>query len=451
MKEKKREKRHDTIVEIVLRVLVEAEKVKPFQVAKRRILREYGLQGTGLDRYITALVYKVYRYQGLLDRIAERTTGERIERVPLELRQALRLAVYATLFSQPRDPELVRALRSRGSRLIASKYGWKTARVLVKLLDRLGEEKWEPSSIEERIEYRLLIPYTLYTSLRRLLGEEEVEALANALNTPPPSALRVNTLKTSVDYVIEFLRKRGVEAWPSSRVASVVFYRGGFTKPVQELVEKGLAVPQDEASAAAAPLLEPKPGERIVDLCAAPGGKTTHLAELSRNQAIIVAVELYWDRMERLKTLLDRTGTYQSVQPLLGDSLRAASFLRVEWADKVLVDPPCTSTGALAKHPDAKWRFNEKALAKLVEAQKRFIMEGYRLLRPGGRLLYTVCSLLPEEGEEVVKWLLERVKARLVPLREPYDESPLLPGTMRAWPHRHGVTGFFYALIEKTR
>ncbi|HIP65778.1 MAG TPA: Fmu (Sun) domain-containing protein, partial [Pyrodictium sp.] len=119
-------------------------------------------------------------------------------------------------------------------------------------------------------------------------------------------------------------------------------------------------------------------------------------------------------------------------------------------AHKVLIDPPCTSTGALAKHPDARWRLTEEKLKEIIDLQRALLEEAHKLLRVGGRLLYTTCSILIEENEDNIKWFLKRHPCyQIIPLKGPYEESPWLPGTMRAWPHKHNTTGFYYALLEK--
>ncbi len=114
-----------------------------------------------------------------------------------------------------------------------------------------------------------------------------------------------------------------------------------------------------------------------------------------------------------------------------------------------MLDAPCTSDGTIAKNPELRWRLREKNIPKVVALQKELLESAWKLLKPRGRLLYSTCSMLPEENEEVVRWFLKgHGDARLIPLRRPYSEG-FLEGTMRAWPHMHGTIGFFYALIEK--
>ncbi len=431
----------------------EAEKIKPFQIAKRRVFQKYGISGSDKDRIFTAIMYKIYRLQGILDKALAHslnTSLKELQNKPPLIRQALRLAAFLAQFADVKDPQLERILLYYGLKYIAKRYGWRDARLIARALSKLKKNPWKPSTIEEEYELRYMLPYWFIKRLEMLLGKNEIEALANSFNKEPPLGLRVNSLKTSVEEVLEHLRRNGITAWVSERVPQLVRYKAPFIKPIAMLVENGKAVPQDESSAIAALLLNPMPGEIIVDLCAAPGGKTTHIAELTRNTAKIIAFDLYADRLQRLRWLAVSTGTYVSIDITMSDAKYASSILGTNVADRVLLDPPCSSTGALAKHPDARWRLSPSKLEELITLQKSLLIEAVKIARKGGRILYVVCSLLPEEGEWIIKWALEKLPVKLIPLQGPYSPSPLLPGTMRAWPHRHNTTGFFYALLEKT-
>ncbi len=431
-----------------------AERIKPFQVAKRRVFTRYGIKASPQDILLTALMYKVYRYQGILDKIIAHTLEipeQALQEMPTKLLYALRLTAYLVGIDETRGREkivgvIVRELMPR----LASEYGWRRARLVARLAERLGKRGWSPKEVGvDPDELRYLLPKHVVQQLRSLVGDE-LDKLVESMEKQEAYGFRVNTLKTTTEHVLRELRRRGVEAWASTRIPNYVWYRGRIDYDNDPLLVQGLLVPQDEASAAAPPLLQPEPGNTILDLCAAPGGKTTHLAELVKCKARIVAVDVWPDRLERLTLLARRTGTIACIEPLAADSRQLPETLRLE-ADRVLVDPPCSSTGVLSKHPDARWRLTREKLEELVELQRQLLWAGYKMLKPGGLLLYTVCSILPEEGEENIKWLLEKAKGcvEIVPLQGPYDPSPLLPGTMRAWPHRHGATGFFYALLRK--
>ncbi|MDK2984093.1 MAG: rRNA (cytosine967-C5)-methyltransferase [Thermococcaceae archaeon] len=300
---------------------------------------------------------------------------------------------------------------------------------------------------EKRLKWEYLFPEWFIARMKVLLGEE-AEELLKALNETLPTSIRVNRLKVSVEEVENYLKKKGIRFERSKRVETVIRILDPFNP--EWLFNKGYAIAHEEASAVAPLILSPKPGETVVDLAAAPGGKTTHMAELMENKGRIYAFDVDKARIKRMEEVLRRTGV-KIAEVIKADGRKAPEILGEGIADKVLLDAPCTSDGTIAKNPELRWRLREKNIPKVVALQKELIESAWKLLKPGGRLLYSTCSMLPEENEEVVKWVLGRhPEAELVPLSGPYDPG-FLEGTMRAWPHRHRTIGFFYALIEKRR
>ena len=433
-----------------LEALERGLRIKPFQAAKRSVFERYGILGSRYDRVFTAIAYRMQRMQGIVDRVIEERIGS-IESIPPKLLQVLRFIATLALFDKLGDEVFRETLVEQLSKLLAAE-NTSMGDTVLRFYKSLASNPWKPSSAMEREELRLLMPRILINRLKRLLPYSEIEEFAKAVNTERPAlGFRVNRLKASVERVLEALWKAGVEAWPSKRVPYHISYRGSLDYSRFEPLKRGMVVPQDEASAAAGELLGAAPGETIVDMCAAPGGKTTHLAELSGLQAKIVAIDIFVDRIKRIIELAERTGTSPAIMVVRSDSIYLGRLLR-QRVDRVLLDPPCTSTGAIAKHPEARWRLSEESILKHVGLQRRLLWEALEVLKPGGLLLYTVCSVIPDEGEQNIEWILSmRSDVELVPLQGPYDPSPLLPGTMRAWPHRHGTTGFFYALLRKKR
>jgi 16S rRNA (cytosine967-C5)-methyltransferase len=199
---------------------------------------------------------------------------------------------------------------------------------------------------------------------------------------------------------------------------------------------------QSRASQMVAHALDPQPGERIIDLTAAPGAKTTHLAALSRGGARITAVELHPSRARALSATCARMGA--RVDVVEGDALGAPLE---GGADAVLIDPPCTGTGVLSSRPDARWRRREEALPALVELQETLLRRALDLVRPGGRVVYSTCSLLTEENEDVVR--AQGVSLDDLTGRVPPAAHPRLPGALLTLPHVHGTDGFFIARMTK--
>jgi 16S rRNA (cytosine967-C5)-methyltransferase len=188
--------------------------------------------------------------------------------------------------------------------------------------------------------------------------------------------------------------------------------------------------------------LMPRAGERVLDMCAAPGAKATQLAALADGGAEIIAVELHAARARGLREHAERMGARMTV--IDGDA-RVVDIPGPPF-DAILVDAPCTGTGVLSSRPDARWRRREEALAPLVEIQKGLLARALEMLAPGGRVVYSTCSLLREEDEDVVRAsgaVVDDLQAEF-----PGMASPDLPGTLRLLPHVHGSDGFFVARLR---
>jgi 16S rRNA (cytosine967-C5)-methyltransferase len=436
-----------------LRVLVEAvklaEEFKPSQHAKRVVFSRHKIIGTGLDRLLTSIFYDVMKRMGLLDRVAaELADVPSILIVDPWLRAALRVAVDIVLFHRP-DKKTLHRLRWIVADYISAKTHPYVGMFYWQVFEKLLSYKPKPRSVEEALEWKYLLPAWLIRRMREFLGPEEAEELFKALNRKPLISIRVNKLKATVDEVVEELRREGKNPIVSSRVPVVVKFEGPYNFDKSRLYLEGKFVIQEEASAAASLILDPKPGMTVVDLAAAPGGKTSHMAELMRNQGRIYAFDIDEARLKRMRMILRRMGI-TIVKIIKEDARKAPKILGEEVADRVLLDAPCTSTGTIAKNPELRWRVREEGLGEIVKLQREMLEAAAKLVKPGGRLLYTTCSLLPEENEENIRWFLKKhPEFKLIPLNGPYDPSPLLPGTMRAWPHRHDTIGFFYALLER--
>ncbi len=435
-------------LKVIVEALVRGEEYKPFQVAKRMVFERYGIQGSAKDKVFTALIYGTWRVQGVADKIIERVLGLKPLMLHPWLRAGLRLYIYQRLWAHEEHPDMTMWMEKYMPKVLREKASEGEIVLWNRFLARFRSGKIDVP----RVEREFMVSKTIYELLVSFIGRREAERLLRFINTwVPPIGLRVNRLKASVEEVVERLKSLGLEPRVSSRYPYTVFVeRGNLPLRSLDLLREGKVIVQDESSAIASALLDPRPGETVVDLCAAPGGKTTHLAELMDGRGVVYAFDLYPDRMARLREVVERHGVAHIVEPVMADGRQAPRILGEDFADKVLVDPPCSSTGTLAKNPDVRWRITREELDKIRRLQVELLEAAVRLVKPGGRIMYSVCSLFREEGEDVVIEVLRRhPELSIVELKGPYDPSPALPGTMRAWPHRHHVTGFFYALLEK--
>jgi 16S rRNA (cytosine967-C5)-methyltransferase len=218
---------------------------------------------------------------------------------------------------------------------------------------------------------------------------------------------------------------------------------------LRALVEEGLIYMQDEASQLVAQVLGARAGERVLDACAAPGSKTTHMAVLAGDEASIVAGDRYAQRLRVVCETAARQGL-ESIRAVVYDAERALPFA-ADTFDRVLVDAPCTGTGTLRHNPEIRWRITPADIRELAVRQRRILDASARTLKPGGRLVYSTCSVEREENEEVVEaFLAEHEGFRQLSVSTVGEGSLTSTGAARTWPHRDDVDGFFVALFERT-
>jgi 16S rRNA (cytosine967-C5)-methyltransferase len=298
---------------------------------------------------------------------------------------------------------------------------------------------------------RASLPDWLATRLVEQYGPE-TEALAQALNEPAPVDLRVNTLKADRDAVQTSLRAEGYDTTPTPYAPAGLRRIERAPLFATASFKAGLFEVQDEGSQLIAMMLEPKRRERVVDFCAGGGGKTLHIGALMANSGTIYAFDVAAKRLERLRPRLARAGV-DNVRVQVLESERDTRLLRLRGKiDRVLVDAPCSGTGTLRRNPDIKWRTFD--LAALGREQRRILAAAAQLVRPGGRLVYATCSLLPEENEAVTADFLathagfgaiaanDILARRHVPLTMK-DEA------LRLDPLHHGTDGFFALALER--
>ena len=282
------------------------------------------------------------------------------------------------------------------------------------------------------------------------LGERDTEALLEANNRPAQTHLRVNRRRGSVDGLVERLAVEGMTAEPGRWVPGSLRVSSGSPTSGPSF-DEGLFYVQDEASMLVAELLGVAAGDRVVDLCSAPGGKTTDLAERLGADGLLVAADRSRRRLDQVREHCTRLGL-DGVRRLLQDT--TAPALEAATMHRVLLDAPCTGTGILRRRPEIRWRRGPEDPARMARLQRSMLEAAAPLVRPGGTLVYSVCSLEEEEGPGVVAAFLERrsdfraedPSARVPP--ELVSHTGGLPH-LTTWPHRHDVDGFFAVLLRR--
>jgi len=284
-------------------------------------------------------------------------------------------------------------------------------------------------------------------------GDDADKEIA-ALGEEAALDLRVNVLKSTRDDVLSFLKREGLDAQPTPLSPLGVRLPARIALGAHEGFKSGLFEVQDEASQICAQLVNAKPGDAVIDLCAGAGGKTLAIAAAMNNKGRIVACDVSVGRLERSKLRLRRAGIHNATLRILEDGdkwlkRQAGSF------DRVLVDAPCSGTGAWRRNPDARWHITPADLANLTATQNELLDRAAPLAKPGGRLIYATCSLLPEENTARVEAFLGRNdKFRAVPVAEVWAEisdspCPAAGPFLTLSPARNGTDGFFVAILER--
>jgi 16S rRNA (cytosine967-C5)-methyltransferase len=415
------------------------------------------------------LVLGVLRRQSWLDRALEHFANRHLKGLDLPVRLALRLGLYQLRFLCRIPPsaavnESVNLVRAAGLKSAAG-----FANAVLRRATR--EPDYDPvTSVTDPVE-KLAIgtshPEWLIERWVSAFGFDEAAALARAHNEPAPVAFRLtakaSTQTETSQQVIQSLETSGVrvtpseitpDAWRVMRSDRVEVSQVGNLRNPQartptllvELARDGLIYFQDEASQLVAHLLAAQMGDRVLDVCAAPGSKTTHIATLAPG-AMIVAGDLYEHRLRTLRELATTQGN-GSIRLVVHDAAGDLPFAGASF-DRVLVDAPCSGTGTLRRNPEIRWRIGPADIAELSSKQTQILRNAAKMVRPGGTLLYSTCSLEKDENEAVAEAFIEE-HAEFNQVR-PRAAGHLLTesGAIRTWPHRQDVDGFFMIVFQR--
>ncbi|MDQ5845915.1 MAG: 16S rRNA (cytosine(967)-C(5))-methyltransferase RsmB [Acidobacteriota bacterium] len=394
------------------------------------------------------LVMGVLRRQLWLDRLIEYYAGRKAADLDSAIRLILRLGIYQLRFLS-RVPasaavndsvNLVKLARLRSAGGLVNAVLRRATR----------EPDVDPSSnIENQIE-RIAVatshPAWLIERWSSAFGRELAEAFARSNNEPAPVSFRVVKNRAREDDVIDRLRAAGALPVPS-KIARGGWRITGAGTLLSELVARGEVYLQDEASQLVPEVLDAQPGQLVLDLCAAPGSKTTQIADQAGDRALIFASDLYSHRL-RTVSLAAKTQGLNSLRLLALDGLQPLPFAEKTF-DSVLVDAPCTGTGTLRRNPEIRWRISPADIRDLSARQTQLLLNAAETVKPGGRLVYSTCSVEPEENEDVRQLFLEN-RQDFRPVELQIDSALVTSaGAARTWPHRDGTDGFFICAFER--
>ncbi len=277
-------------------------------------------------------------------------------------------------------------------------------------------------------------------------GKDFTGEICKFNNTPPRLTIRINTLKTNRETLSDMFKKVGLNTTPLRFIPEGLQILEHYRLENLDCYKDGFFTIQGEASMFPAKCLAPKEGDTVLDLCAAPGNKTTHTAELMNNRGKILAVDISEKRLKTLKSNCIRLGI-NIISTMILDVMNLRDNL-TEAFDGVLLDAPCSGTGVLSRHSDSRWNKDIKDIKRLSLVQKKMIDEAAHFVKPGGSMVYSVCSIEPEEGEEIVKKFLESHRDFISENPFPDIENRIPTGILLL-PPLHGTEGFFIAKFRR--
>ena len=429
------------------KILLRVESENAYASALLGSIKETGLSQE--DRGLAMeLVLGVLRWQKLLDYFIEQYS----RRAPSGMDAAVRIALRIGLYQLRRLSRIPQHAAVNESVNLVKTGGAKSAAGLVNAVLRKAARHLEDQAGEgiedagEREAVEVSHPRWLLGRWATQLGGADAHAMALANNQPQPLAFRVNILRSSESEALDFLKAAGVAVRPSAIAAGGYVVQSGGGPSLADAARAGMIYLQDQASQFVSLLLEPRAGHRILDVCAAPGSKTSHIAALTDNNSWILAGDIHQHRLAALASTCRSLGA-KSVDPVVLDGAMDLPF-SVPF-DRVLVDAPCTGTGTLRENPEIKWRLSPDDPNRIAGTQFELLARGAEVLETGGRLVYSTCSIEAEENERVVVKFLEGGAPFKIVKPGVSEELLTADGFVRTFPHRHGCDGFFAAVLER--
>jgi len=398
------------------------------------------------DRALThELVLGVLQRKLWLDRVIEHFSNRKFDGLDLNVRIALELGLYQLRFLT-RIPAAA-AVNESVSLVRASREKSASGFVNAVLRRATREKKYDPvSDISDPID-KLSIetshPRWMLERWIQAFGFAEASQFARANNERPPTAFRL-TRSAQAESVMNDLSAAGAELIPS-KISQDAWRVSGAGRVLHELMASGAVYIQDEASQLLAHALQPQTGSWVLDVTAAPGSKASHIAMLAPG-AHVIAGDIHLYRGKTMRQLAQMQGA--RIHVLVHDAANALPFPDALF-DRVLLDAPCSGTGTLRRNPEIRYRLKAEDIVVLAAQQTRMLSNAARVVRPGGRLLYSTCSVEPEENEQVVNTFLK--DAAEFEKAEPRVPSQLITSEshVRTWPHRDGCDGFFFTSFER--
>ena len=436
------------------------ESSRPLDAVMEEILPD-GTFPSKRDRaFIQTLVYGVLRWRGRIDWIISHFSNIDIKRIDPKVLNALRMGLFQIIFLDRVPASAAVNTSVELCKTVAEPYVVKFANAILRKAGVAHTEVPFPQFSQDpvaSIAATLSFPAWLVERWLKRFGPEECRALCSFINTIPPISVRVNELKTSREELRRALEQETDSTTPTRHAPmGLSFINPRFPIAKMTAYQKGWFQVQDEAAQLVSLFLAPLPGEKIMDACAGLGGKTGHIAQLMGNKGRIIAVDKERRKLGLLRSEMMHLGISTVTTRSLDLALPPETGQDTPAFDRILLDAPCSGLGVLRRNPDAKWAAAKQNLAPFRERQIDMLTNVAPQLKVNGTLLYTVCSMEPEENEKVVEAFVQTHPGFMVDTDRETIPDAVLPfvgqsGYLRTFPHTHNMDGFFSVRLKRKK
>lgn len=440
-----------TAREQIVDLLIEIEKEDSYaQLVLKRALQDIDAKDKG---FVTEVVYGTLKYQIKLDYILNQFSKTPVHRMKPLIRNLMRMSLYQMLYLDkvPTSAIVNEAVKIAKKRKFQTLSGFVNG--LLRNIERQREQIVYPDEAKNLVlamSIHYAIPEWIIEDWLKVYKKEEVKAICSALNERAEVCVRYNTLKTNRLDFEETLKAEGIQLKEGAFLEEAFYLKGVDNLQNSPSFKKGEWTVQDESAMLVAHVMKPEIGDRILDMCSAPGGKSIHMAELMKNNGCIVSCDIHPHKLELIKKNAERMGI-SIIEPALQDgSVKNEDF--IEAFDKVLLDAPCSGLGIMKRKPDIRAHKSREGLLEIVALQRKLVEAAISYVKPGGRFVYSTCTISYEENEGMVRYIkglgleLENIVDTIPnPLKKAIKED----GMIQILPHMAGTDGFFIASFKK--
>ena len=440
--------------QLALKILLKIDRKNSYtDVALNRALNQSNLSSS--DRSLcTELVYGIIRHQRTLDSLIDQLGKKKEHQQPPNLRRILHIGLYQLRYLDHIPPSAAvntsvdLAKDNKLQRLSGVVNG--ILRQYIRTTQGNHDPLILPNDTLKKLAIQYSFPDWIIETWLQKWGEETTEKMCHWFNQSPNIDIRVNPLKTNLETIQTPLTSAGVNGTPLGRFPFALRLKGKIgTIPTLPGFSQGHWTVQDTSAQLVSYFLDPQPGETIIDACAAPGGKTTHIAELMGDQGTIFACDRTPSRLKKVQENAQRL-QLNSNETVVGDSRYLQQFINK--GDRVLVDVPCSGLGTLHRHPDIRWRQTPENIRELTSLQLEILNQAAQWVKPQGTLVYSTCTLNPPENQEIIQTFLSTHSHwKIEPPNPHWAFSPFLTSSqwIQMLPHKQDSDGFFMVKLKK--